>query len=94
MKNSEADSIFAFSTSFQDILKQLKSQVSSTVWTYCYLTWDEDDDLDSKLKYYTHCTTFSVYCTNISFNMWKHFKSWHKIDVEISVSQVQATILQ
>ena len=75
MKNSEADSIFAFSTSFQDILKQLKSQVSSTVWAYYYLTWDEDDDLDSKLKYYTYYITFSVYCTNISFNIWKHFKS-------------------
>ena len=91
MKNSEADSIFAFSTSFQDTLKQSKSQVSSTVWAHYHSTQDEDDDLDSKLKYCTHCTTFSVYCTNISFNMQKHLKSQHKINVKISVSQVQAT---
>ena len=94
MKNSEADSIFTLSTSFQDMLKQSKSQVSSTVWAHCHLTWDEDDDLDSKLKYCTHYTTFSVYYTNISFNMWKHLKSWHKINVKIPVNQVQATTLQ
>ena len=69
MKNSEADSIFAFSTSFQNMLKQLKNQVSFTVWVYYCLTWDEDNNFDSKLKYCTHCTIFSVYCTNISFNM-------------------------
>jgi len=89
--NFEADSSLAPS-SFQSMLKQ-SSQVSSAVWAHYHAACD-DEDSDSKLKYCTYCTTLKIYCTNISFNMQKHLKAWHNIDVDIVVSQVQVTILQ
>ena len=85
----EADSLFA-STLFQSTLKQSESQVSSMIWAHCHAA--HDDDSNSKFKYYIHYT-FSIYDTNISFNMWKHLLK-HKIKVKVSVNQVQATIFQ
>ncbi len=87
--NSEADSLFA-STSFQSILKQSESQVSSVIWAHYHAA--HDNDSNSKFKYYTHCTSL-IYDINISFNMWKHLLK-HKIKVKVSVNQVQATIFQ
>ena len=87
--NSEADSLFA-STSFQSTLKQSESQVSSVIWAYYHVACD--DDFNSKFKYCTHCTSL-IYDTNISFNMQKHLLK-HKINVKVSVSQVQATTFQ
>jgi hypothetical protein len=91
--DSEAESSFTPSTSFQSTLKQLRSQVSSAVWAHCRKARD-DEDPDPKLKYCTHCTTPSIYCTSISTNMRKYLKGQHKIDVEIPISRVQATTLQ
>ncbi len=67
--NSEADSVFAFNT-LKSILKQSRNQVSSAIWDYCHAA---QNDEDSKFKYYIYYTTFKIYFTNISFNMWKHF---------------------
>ena len=91
--NSEADSIFASST-LKSILKQSRSQVSSAVWTHCHASHDDDEDSDLKWRYCTYCTTSLIYFSNISFNMQKHLKRWHKINVEIAVSQIQATTVQ
>ena len=74
------------------MLKQ-SSQVSSAVWAH-YRAACDDEDPDSKLKYCTYYTTLKIYCMNINFNMWKHLRAWHNIDIDIAVSQVQATTLQ
>ena len=92
--NSEADSSFTSFTLLKNTLKQSRSQVSSAVWTHCHVSHDDDEDSDSKWRYCTHCTTSSIYFSNISFNMWKHLKRQHKINVEIAVSQIQATTVQ
>ena len=88
--NSEADSVFASNT-LKSILKQLKNQVSSAVWDYCCAA---QNDEDSKFKYCIYYMIFEIYFTNISFNMQKHFWTWHNIDVDIAVSWIQAATLQ
>ena len=90
---SNTDSSFAPSTSLQSTSKQSRTQASSAVWAHCHAAID-GEDLDPKLKYYTYCTTSPVYSTNISTNMRKHLKGQHKIDVEVSVGQIQSTTLQ
>ncbi len=96
--NSDINSFFAFSTSALSIstlstLKQSRSHVSSAIWAQCYTVHDDETD-DLKLKYSTHYTIFLIYYTNISINMQKHLRKWHEINVEITISQVQATIFQ
>ena len=96
--NSDTDSFFtlftsALSTSTLSILKQSRSHVLSAVWTQCCTAHDDETD-DLKLKYCTHCTIFLIYCTNISTNMWKHLRKQHRINVEMTISQVQAATLQ
>ena len=88
--NSEADSIFASST-LKSILKQSRSQVSSAVWNHCHAIQNNED---SKFKYCIYYTTFKIYFTNISFNMWKHFQTQHNVNVDIVVSWVQAATFQ
>ena len=88
--NSEANSVFV-SNILKSILKQLKSQVSSAIWDYCYAA---QNDENSKFKYCIYYMTLKIYFTNISFNMWKHLWTWHNVDVDIAVSQVQATTFQ
>ena len=80
--NSETDSVFASST-LKSILKQLRSQVSSVVWDYCCAA---QNDEDLKFKYCIYYIISEIYFTNISFNMWKHFQTWHNVDVDIVVS--------
>ena len=89
-KFSTADSIFVFNT-LKNILKQLRSQVSSAVWNHCCAT---QNDENSKFKYCIYYMIFKIYFTNISFNMWKHFQTQHNVDIDIAVSQVQAATLQ
>ena len=80
--NSESDLSLTSFIAVQSILKKSRSQIS-TVWTHCH---EAHNNKNLKYKYYTYYTTFSLYYTNISFNMQKHLKSQHKIDVEISVN--------
>ena len=96
--NSDTDSFFALSTSALStstlsMLKQSRSHVLSAVWAQCCTARDDETD-DPKLKYCTHCTIFLIYCTNISINMQKHLRKQHKINVETTISQVQAATLQ
>ena len=88
--NFETDSVFA-SSILKSILKQSKNQVSSAVWDYCCAA---QNDEDSKFKYYIYCMIFEIYFTNISFNMWKHLQTQYNVDIDITVSQVQAATLQ
>jgi len=88
--NSEADSVFVSST-LKSILKQLRNQVLSIIWDYCYAA---QNDEDLKFKYYIYYITLEIYFTNISFNIWKYLWEWHNIEVNIIISWVQAVILQ
>ena len=88
--NSESDSFFASSISIQSALKKSRSQ-TSTVWAHTHAAHDDEN---SKFKYCTHCTTSSIYYTNISFNMQMHLQKCHKINVKISVSQVQTAAFE
>ena len=88
--NFKADLIFVSNT-LKSILKQLRSQVSSAIWNYCHAAQNNED---LKFKYCIYYTTFKIYFTNISFNMWKHLQTQHNVDVDIAVSQVQAATFQ
>jgi hypothetical protein len=84
----ETDSSFTASTSSQTTLRQSRNQASFVVWAHSRLARN-NEDLDPKWKYCTHCTTPPIYRTNISTNLRKHLKRQHQIDVEIPTSQIQ-----
>ena len=88
--NFEADLIFVSNT-LKSILKQSKSQVSSAVWNHCHAAQNNED---LKFKYCIYCMISEIYFTNISFNMQKHLQTQHNVDVDIVMSQVQATTFQ
>ena len=88
--NSETDSVFVFNT-LKSILKQSKNQVSSAIWDYCHAV---QNDENSKFKYCIYYMISEIYFTNISFNMWKHFWTWHNINIDIAMNWVQAATFQ
>ena len=88
--NSEVNSVFASST-LKSILKQLRNQVLFTVWDYYHAA---QNDKDLKFKYYTYYMISEIYFINISFNMWKYLWEQHDIEVDITVSWVQAATFQ
>jgi len=94
--NSEANISVTFSVLLKNLLK-FRSQVSF-IWTHYHDSQNDKDSVKTsdfkKVKYCNYCIEFSSYHTNISINMQQHFKQYHQINVEVTVSQIQKKAFQ